>query len=168
MAELRFKVIQPRALNTARMRSVLTKALHEAAEDIRRDFERTTSTWNHKPAFKVINTSTRDRLSERIETDDPIYTMLSVGTRPHIIRPRTARALSFRGGPYTAKSVPGTLAARSGGSSGGQVAVKFVMHPGTKARNFPETVAREWRKKFPDRMQDALNKAAKASGNHYG
>ena len=167
MAELRFKLIQPKALNTAQMRSVLTEALHKAALDIQKDFQRTTSTWKHKPAFRITNTSTKDRLSERIETDDSIYTMLSVGTRPHIIRPRNGKVLAFRGGPYTAKSVPGTLNARTGGASGATVTARFVNHPGTAPRHFDQTVAKEWRKKFPDRMQDALNKAAKASGNHY-
>ncbi len=168
MANISFKPIKPKKLAADRIKAVIKRETLAVMLDMRKDFQKTTSTWKHYVKFEIQSTARGGKQIEYITTSDPIYNMLSVGTKAHLIFPRHAKVLAFRGGTYTAKSVPGVLNARAGGASGSIRFSNGVMHPGTKPRKFDETVAREWRKKFPDRMQDALDKAAKESGNRYG
>lgn len=64
------------------------------------------------------------------------------GTRPHVIRPRNARALRFQGGGgrISTASPNQRIATRSGGV----VFAKVVHHPGTPARPWFRPVVERW------------------------
>jgi len=137
------------------------KAVKVNQEGIRRDFKKTTRTWDHKVTFFV---KTAPRLSGTIVagTDDEIYNYVSGGTKAHAIRPKPTNKsglLAFQAN-YKAKTIPRKLKSRKGGSSGPMVFRRAVKHPGTKARLYAETIAKKWQPKFAKAMERADIKAA--------
>ena len=77
------------------LRLVMQDAVREAGRQIRRDYERVTATWDHKPEI-IEDTNTRGGRAEvMVGTDDPIFHFVDQGTRPHPIFPRNAKALRF-------------------------------------------------------------------------
>lgn len=100
-------------------------------------------------ARKTATTARSIRLAQVTETSATVTVggagaFLERGTRPHIIRPRNAKALRF-----PAKGVPTTLAGRvrSGSArklgNAAYVFARFVRHPGTKAQPFLIPAARK-------------------------
>lgn len=159
-----FKQIKPTRLREQAMRLALLNEMNAVAREMKKDFEKTTETWEHKPKFESLVSQAKGQLTVLAGSDDPIYRYVSEGTRPHLIFPRRAKALHFFG-TYTAKTVPGVLGSRSGGPGGDEVFSKYVAHPGTEPRHFDQIVERIWRKKFKDRMESAMKKARHASGH---
>jgi len=140
--------------------------LQQDGENIRRDFEKTTATWNHKPRFEVNLLRTASQMTVYVYTDDEIYQYVDKGTRPHVIRPRRAKALRFQwGGPgsYKAKTSVGVISSRAGGSSGPEVLFKHVTHPGTAARNFTEVIQKKWAPKLTKALQDIVTQVFRGS-----
>lgn len=158
-----WKAIKPNRLKDDVMRLALLNAVRKAGTGIKQDFQRTTATWEHKPKFETL-VSLSGGPTVLVDTNDQVYAYINNGTKPHIIRPVKAKALRFSG-TFTAKTVPGVLDARPGGSSGDPVFSMVVHHPGTKARNFDSMIAKKWRTPFKQRMQDAMRDAARASGH---
>jgi len=74
------------------------------------------------------------------------------GTRPHVIRPKRAKALRFPwGGPgsYRPKTIAGGRFRGPGKVQGGQIVFrKQVQHPGTKPRHFTRRINKDLRKLF--------------------
>lgn len=75
-------------------------------------------------------------LSVRVGTNVDYALFVHEGTRPHIIRPRTKKALAF-----VWPNAPGNIAAgrpkrSKRGKSGPFVVLAYVQHPGTRARPF--------------------------------
>jgi len=118
----------------------LKGAVNHGLNIINDDFQKTTATWRHNVAFKIDRAhSTGAALVGAVTTRDTIYGYVDQGTRPHIIRPRRARVLRFRGS-HRAKTRPGIISSSAGGSSGPFVTARVVHHPGTAARNFAKTI----------------------------
>jgi hypothetical protein len=146
-------------------RPALQKALTETGKGIEKDFQRTTKTWQNKPAFTQEDHLSGDPMSTEVYTEDEVYGYVNSGTKPHVIRPKTPGGrLAFQG-TYTAKTSPGVIDAKGGGKSGAMVYSQGVQHPGTDAREFDKAIAKEWEKKFPDAVDEALKQAAKSSGH---
>jgi hypothetical protein len=136
MPALRLKPIIPKNLITGKEYArEIEKATQQTAALILRDFESTTRTWEHKPAFDITITREVDAYSIAAGTDDLIYLFVSEGTRPHLIRAKRSRYLVFQSG-YRAKTRVGIIGSQEGGAFGDTQFAQSVQHPGTKARQF--------------------------------
>jgi hypothetical protein len=140
---------------TARL---LELAVNATADAVQRDFQRTVTTWKRRPPFairraRVVGTD----VVAFVGTDNDIYGYVTRGTRPHVIRPVRAKTLKFRTG-YRAKTSPGFIGARPGGAFGSLVSAREVRHPGTKARNFEETIAKNNQRDFQERIDGAIRR----------
>lgn len=165
MAQMQFKPILPKKFNVKALMAEVIKEMKEIHRDIGKDFDATVSTWDHQPKFERKLEQSARYIRSLNGTRDEIYGYVSRGTRPHLIRPKRARVLAFQGGTYTAKSSPGTIKAKHGGASGATVFSRGVHHPGSKARGFPEAIAKKWKSPFPKRMQKAVDRGVKKSGH---
>lgn len=159
-----WKAIRPATLKKDAMRLALLNELRSVGRDIRADFEKTTETWEHKPKFEMLISLSQPGPTVLVDTNDAVYGYVSKGTRPHLIFPKRAKALRFPG-TYAAKTTPGVIASKPGGSRGAVVYSQGVAHPGTKARKFDEEIAKKWEKPFKRRMEAGMKKARQASGH---
>lgn len=136
----------------------IQNGLRATAEGAKVDFQVTTQTWNHQPTFNIQVS----RTEARVWTEDETYGWVTHGTPAHIIRPRTKKRLVFKGGKYSAKTSPGVIRSRSGGTSSGKIVfARVTHHPGVKARNFHKVIQKKWEKQFPITMQRMINAALK-------
>lgn len=158
------KQIKPARLKEKEMRLELLNELRKVAKDIRKDFEKTTSTWKHKPKFEEVISLAGGGPSVLVGTDDEIYRYVNEGTKKHIIKPKKAKILRFPG-TYSAKTRPGVIGSSAGGPSGDDVFAHAVMHPGTKARNFEKAISDKWDKTYKRRMEEAMKRAVEKSGH---
>lgn len=126
---------------------------------IQRDFNRTTATWKTQPRFDMekATETTSQPIMGHVGTDNQIYIYVSKGTRPHIIRPKNAKVLRFQMG-YGAKSRLRMIASFKGGSFGASVYAHLVLHPGTQAREFDDTIAESNQDDFERLIQDAITR----------
>ena len=158
------KPISPKKLNDKAMRAVFVDEAKTVADEIELDFYLTVNTWKHQPDFEKIVEIGSAAISILVGTDNEIYRYVNDGTKRHWVEPKKAKALRFRS-LYTAKTTPGKMVARSGGASGPFWYSKGHWVSGIDDRNFDEAIQKEWEPKFKSRMEDAMKKAAKVSGN---
>jgi len=160
-----WKVIRPPKLNDKAMRDEMAKGMKTAQDKLKKEYQKTTRTWEHKVAFQAEQKTSATQMSVSVWTEDEIYGYVDKGTRPHAIfagiysGKSTKRVLAFPG-TFTAKTVPGVIDSRRGGSGGGTVLRPYVQHPGTEARNFSEIIERDFADLFALIMGEALSKAA--------
>lgn len=165
MVQVRFKPIIPKGIKVKALIGELESAMKRVQRDIADDFSATTRTWNHKPKFDREFESTKQHIRVAVTTDSDIYRYVSEGTKPHIIRPRRGTTLRFQSG-YSAKTSPGAIGSSSGGASGEFIFTRRgVRHPGTKARKFPEAIAKKQERPIRLRIAKAIKQAAKKSGH---
>ena len=85
-----------------------------------------------------------------------IVRYLEEGTDPHIIRPKTSKALAFKW-----SSAPGGI---SPNGKGGEFVFKKVKHPGIEARHFVQEVITNpiieelWQRVFEEELEKEINK----------
>ena len=168
MQTIKVKVIKPKKMNQRAFNAVLLDTLADAEKGILKDFTDTTKTWKHKPEFEHGHMLNPRRGKAYVQTDDEIYGYVNNGTRPHRI-PKTGNArLRFKWGgkgSYRPKTKPRTFGSRPGGPTGPWTGAAWVQHPGTKAREFDQIIAKRWKSLLPRALRSALGKAAKASGH---
>ena len=139
--------------DTKQLKRVIENAGNESAMAVQVDFKTTTRTWNHQPHFTI---SHRKNSGEwNIGTDDKIYRYVSEGTKPHVIRPKNKKALSF-GTPSRPKTRRGFIGSNKGSRGKKKVTVKVVHHPGTEAREFVETINDKWDREWPRQISRAI------------
>lgn len=162
-----FEPITPKAFNSKAFVIELEKAAKQAEKGMLKDYQSGVSTWSHKVRFNSETTiNPNGGLSIIVDTDDEIYTYVHEGTRAHDIKPRRAKRLRFLN-TYTAKTIPGVIQSRSGGSSGSVVYSRGVRHPGFPGRYFSKPIRRKWQPLLQRQLQRALDKGAKESGHEY-
>lgn len=146
-------------------------------EQLLKDYARTTDKWETKVKFHAETRSsvsgsaytgkfvTEYKIEIKVSDDEggKIWGYVNGGTPPHVINVKKAKALHFLS-EYTPKTTPGSYISGRGGSGGSDVYTKQVRHPGTKARNFDETIAQNRQKWFDSEMIMALWKAAQKAG----
>lgn len=161
-----FKAIKPKAFNNKAIVDSIKQRGETAKNLLLKDYQAGTRTWSHKVEFDaelIINPN--GGVSITVDTDDEIYTFVHDGTKPHKIEPKTpGRRLRFQG-TYTAKTVPGVIQSRSGGSSGEFQYRQSVQHPGSKGRFFTKPIFKKWRPFFEREMKRALAEGAKNTGH---
>lgn len=164
------KAIKPARLKEQVFRLGMLNALHKAAREIKTDFQETVKTWDHPVTFQMVVSLTGPGPVALVGTDDLIYKFVSGGTKKHDIwagfytGKSEHKSLSFQG-EYRAKTTPKVIGSTAGGSSGPWRHTPYVMHPGTKAREFDEEIQQVWKSKFKTQMEAAMRKAARDSGN---
>jgi hypothetical protein len=164
MAAIVFKAIKASRLKEKAMVRELLNGMAMSEKDILADFQSTVATWKKKPKFEVVSDLNPSGPEILVGTDDEIYGYVDRGTKPHIIRPVKAKSLVFRGN-YTAKTTPRIIGSKAGGSSGPLVFSQEVRHPGTKAREFSETIQKKQQPRFKRRMEKAMSRARTESGH---
>jgi hypothetical protein len=163
------KAIKPARLKEDAMRLELMNGMRKFGTQVKQEYEKTVTTWNAKPTFGY-------EISLKGEGPTMVagvtgggagaehWRYVNEGTRPHMIFPKGDYPLAFQSG-YNAKSTPGLISAKAGGSFGEVVFARGVMHPGSEARNFDKVIQIEMEPRFKRAMEDAMRKAAKASGH---
>jgi len=139
-------------IDTRKLQRAIDNGLDAAARGALVDFHVTTQTWKHQPEFRIESSPGR-RL---IYTDDEIYGWVDAGTRPHIIRPKGNKPLAFRY-PFKAKTVPRQIRSRKGSYGKNWARAKWVLHPGTFAREFTDVIHLKWAKELPRTLQRAID-----------
>lgn len=155
------EVILPEADDPLKAKNIvkaIQNALNASALGAKADYAVTTKTWEHKPTFDITKPTDESRI---VSTTDKIYPMVDKGTRPHVIRPRRATFLAFRGGSKAKTSV-GVIGSKTGSKgSGPTIFSKGVNHPGTAARNFTIAIRAKWAKEMQLKMNIAIAAAVK-------
>lgn len=140
-----------RLFDPVKQRRAIENALSAAALGVQTDFGVTTRTFSTRPRFTIKKGTFRRTIS----TSSEIYGYVTRGTRPHVIRPRRARALRFQSG-YQRKSIPRVIASRSGGSFGPVVYSQEVHHPGTEGTHVDQKIADKWERQWPITLQRSI------------
>lgn len=161
----RIEAIKPKGQDHAKIfEQVYKDALDATSKEVKRDLEATTATWEHKVKFTVRVTSRHGDLGITVSTKDEIYKFVNFGTKPHVIRPKKAKALLFQSG-HKAKTRPKFIGSKPGGSFGDTVAAKEVQHPGTEARLFDVAIARRRQISLKTRIDRGFVKAARKANS---
>jgi hypothetical protein len=166
---LLIKQIKPSKLRVDRFRLEMLNEMRKVGTEVKRDYEKTTATWKHKPKFEVVVSLTGPGPVLLVGTDDEIYRYVSEGTKPHPIfagiytgkSDKKVLAFPVRSAP---KTRPGQLRSMPGFKSKKKLFRPYVMHPGTKPRRFEEAIKKLWTKKFKRRMEAAMSRAIRKSG----
>jgi len=129
-------------------------------------FERVVESWEHKPAFKARKITNQNMIAIDVWPTGPhakVWTYVSGGTRPHIIRPRRASRLVFRTG-YKPRTSRGGHYGGPGVATGKKVCAREVHHPGSYAREFEKHFLRWFRssKIFTHSMENAVRRGLRA------
>jgi len=136
------------------MKGAIVSTLNGTAKAIKVDFDVTTQTWQHRPSFKIASPSEYVR---EISTNDDVYAMLEVGTKPHVIRPKKPRGILRFTVPFRAKTVPNAIRSNKGSKGNTLVVARVVHHPGTKARNWSKVIAKKWNAQIGVTFQRAID-----------
>lgn len=148
------KVPRSLVLNPQKFARAITNGIDAEAERVKSDLAATTETWEDKPQFVIRNNGPYVRT---ITTTHAIWVMLNAGTRPHVIRPKNGKVLTWMGNNYRAKTRPGKLTSYKGGNNNTIIYAQEVQHPGTEARDWDEAAAKKSRREFPKQMQRSID-----------
>jgi len=165
-----WKIIKPKKMKVDALRLALLNELRAVGKDVKQDFESTTRTWEHKPKFEISISLTAPGPILEVSTSDEIYRYVNKGTRRHLIwagaytGKSDKKVLAFPSAS-TSKTTPRVIGSGPGSRSSDKVIRPYVDHPGTKARNFDEEIAKKWKKLFKRRMEAVMKKGARASGH---
>lgn len=151
------KVFVPKDLGLKNVERAVKNALKNTAKNVEVDFKTVTQTWNHKPAFDTTDISNSNQIGVEVSTSDEIFGYVEEGTKPHIITPKRGKVLFIPGVNYRAKTRPRVIGSNKGGRDNTFVFTRLVQHPGTKAREFSDTIARKWEKELPDIVQRSID-----------
>lgn len=132
--------------------------------DLKDLFEQTTEGWKDRPGFNSRQWNNATEIGSEVFVDGghagDIYSLVSKGSPPHAIMPKSGGFLRFQPG-YKASTSPGFLKSGPSNRSGDFVKAMRVQHPGFEARDFPATIKKEYGDTFAKDMQDATNSAVK-------
>ena len=166
------KIIKPQRLKDDKLRLALLNGMRDTQRGMFKDFEATTKTWKHKVKFQGAKSIAMAKSpTVHVITNDEIYRYVNDGTEPHPIFAgiytgrSNKKALWFGKGKYRPKTRVRVIGSTPGGPTGPKIARPYVQHPGTKARKFDETIQKKWTPRFKRLMEQAMSRAAKASGH---
>jgi hypothetical protein len=167
---LLFKQLKPSTLRQDKMRLALLNGMRVVGRDVRKDYKRTTKTWEHQPEFEIVISLAGGGPTALVATDDEIYRYVDEGTKKHLIwagiytGKSDKKTLRFPG-TFSAKTIPGVLDSRPGRRGGETVHTPYVQHPGSKARRFTRTIEKIWKPKFKRYMERTMRDVRRASGH---
>lgn len=167
--------ILPTPFKTNEYKKHIENAMTKIADDIKNNFEKTTSTWSTKVVFrKYTKFDWNTELVAGSDTDNNIYRYVSGGVKGHKITAGGAfysgrsnkMALAFQPG-FRPKTVPGRLNAGRGGRSGPVVLRESVQWPGIKPRKFDETVLKERKDWINKTIQNSVVSGVRNQRHNY-
>lgn len=161
----KFIPIRPKQFNS----KAITKAIKRRADNVSKtmesDFLSGVKDWKHKVNFNVEVTLHGSGVSISIYTNDEVYKFVHDGTKAHEIVAKTPGGKLRFQGTYTAKTIPGTIQSRSGGSSGNYQYRVSVNHPGFEGRFFSKLIFKKWTPRFKREMELAIKEGARETGH---
>lgn len=134
----------------------IERANEVEAKEVEKDLLKPTATWQHAVEARINKTKTGFTILIR----DKVYAMVEGGTKPHVIRPKRAKALRFNS-RFRSKTVPNKLTSRKGMSRPPVRFAKEVKHPGTKPRNFKKVAKERSQKRYPKTLRRFIKEALK-------
>jgi len=158
VVSLKLEAITPKHLPTSQeYRKAIERAVQKSANLTKRDYESTARTWSaeNKPEFTVTVEESGGDYSVTAGTDSKIYGYVDEGTEPHTIRAKKSRFLRFRTGG-TPKTRVGIIGSRAGSPGTDWRTAQEVRHPGTKKRNFTETIRKRRQKTIEQEISQAV------------
>jgi len=158
-----FKEIKPSKMKDDAFRLEFLTMVHEMERAIKKDYQETVKTWEHKVVFTSI-ISLKGGPSVLVGTDDEIYGMVNNGTKPHDIAPKNPKGKLVYQVTYVAKTQPGVIGSGPGGKSGKYTMRGRVHHPGFKARKFDDAINKKWKDQYKRRAEEAMRIAVQKSG----
>ena len=161
---VKMRAIVPAKIKLGPVRLEALNAMRKMGTQVRRDFERTTATWEHKPKFEQSVSLKAPGPTLTVWTENDIYFWVNDGTKGRWMEARKAPYLMFKR-TFIPKTLPGALSSVPGGSFPPWVSKKKVWNPGIKPRKFDETIEKKWQPIFTKRMTASIKRAAKASGH---
>ena len=171
MPQVLFRAIKAKQSDFRVFYNEIEKALDGVVKpDLLAYFNKVVKAWKNPPVFQARKKISLVDMQIYVYPTGPnaeIWKYVSFGTRPHIIRPKRAKALSFQwGGPGSYKPRTTTSGGYNGPGKvvgGKPVAFKHVNHPGNKARNFEKFIARWYKTRFKKVMDDAVRRGVRAA-----
>lgn len=157
MAGVRLKAIKPKGFNKNVFRLAFIRESSRIAKDVEKDYIKTTKKWKKRPIWIRSIKHTDKGIIIFVGTENKIYGYIDKGTKKHIIRPKKAEVLRFRGSSYRGRGRP---------RASDYVYTKFVMHPGFKGYGHSKRIAKKWQPLTVARLNATLARAAKQSGHH--
>jgi hypothetical protein len=157
MVGVSLKAVKPAAFDKLVFRLALIKEQSKIAKDIEKDYIRTTKKWKRKPIWIRSVKHKGNEIIIFVGTDNKIYGYIDKGTKKHIIRPKKAEFLRFRGSSYGGRGRP---------RASDFVYTKLVHHPGFKGYGHSKKIAKKWQPLIRTRLDAAIARAAKKSGHH--
>jgi hypothetical protein len=171
------RVIKPKKLDANAYKRIMRSTIVKAGEDIKRDFEKTTKTWNHQPEFVIEAKLNVSPMTLFVGTYDQIYIWVSAGTGLH--GPKHAEYPIFAGfftgksdkkflayqEEYERATEPGVIDSGPHGKFGNWVNVPAVMHPGIEPREFDVAMEELWAPELFSRMSAQLIVANRQAGH---
>lgn len=143
------------------------RAIEQTKKPVLGEFQQVVANWEHKPRFVAKRTG-HELQVRPTGPDAKIYRFVNDGTRPHKIRPKRAKALSFvTGGPgsYVPKTKfwgqfggPGIV------QGGTRVYAQEVDHPGNKPRDFDSRIANRMAPVLAKAIRDAIQRVFERTG----
>lgn len=159
------KAVKPGRMKLDAVRLEMLSVCHTAERDLKREFEKTSETWEEDVHFQS-KISLKGGPSVEVWTDNEIWNLVNrdtgewaTGERYPIIPKEEGKHLWFQKG-YKAKTRAGWVGSRAGGKFGHKVRREMVMHPGHEGRRFSKTIAKEYRPKFRRLAEKALRNAS--------
>lgn len=158
--QIKMRVFVPKGiLDSARvMANIKHTMIQNTMLDLRKEFAKTYSTWDHQPNFSQDEYWGTNVMWVKIFTYSIQYRLVNAGTAPHEIRPRRARMLRFQNG-FRAKTRPRFIGSVAGGKFGNYVSRRAVHHPGFEAREFDSEIAESYFDTFAEDIQKAIKDA---------
>jgi len=163
---IKVKVIVPKEiLNVQRVVDEIAKAQRDkTAPDLKRMFKQTVEGWKNPPDFSQKQRISPSEIAMAVfasGSNADKYTLVNEGSPKHPIVPRQARMLRFRTG-YRAGTQPRVLRSQAYQRFGNYISTMIVPnHPGFKAREFDDTIAKEYKRTFEKDMQEAINRGSR-------
>jgi hypothetical protein len=170
------KAIKPKRFNDKAMRERLRYWGNKVGNEMLKDFEATTRTWEREVKFETKTSGGKGLGGQVTEvwTVDEIYRFVNNGTgkwgprhAEYPITPKNAKALAFPS-IFSPKTRPRVIGSGAGSHGPVDTIRKSVMHPGIEPREFTKEIEKKWTPRFKKEMELAMKDAAKASGHHMG
>jgi len=165
--QVEFNAIGGKAPKWTRIAEEIVEALDTQTGPMLKDYhDRVVSPWSgEKPVFVIEAADKGGAWIRRIRPTGGKGLdkwMWLRGTKPHIIRPKWAKALRFKTA-YSPRTKPGAGGQYKGPgkATGPTVQAQVVHHPGTEPRKLPQAIARWARPFFVKQMKAAVKRGAK-------
>lgn len=163
MAAIRFKTLEAAVKRlTDENKKIVDAAYKRGMNEARAKFRDIVREWASQVDFAVLPSRYPDAYLYQLKAFGEgalIFVYVDKGTEPHEIWPKKPGGVLAFNSTYSARTAPiAAYNVGTGESSGPKVVRPMVNHPGTKARQFTETIMAETLIKIQQYVREGLNK----------